>query len=195
MASTLAAAAHKPILAERFKSKVCKNFEEQGNCPYEDRCMFAHGAHELRSKEMNLADNLVTEEAIKAFQKARSIAARSAQKKRERDAVRGMKDSSESPRSDAGAAAAAAVVAPLTPLLLNERQETTDSVTPTHTPTHTPRRTYIFEYDPAKYVSPLAAAMLCRPKVVDSCHCDQCRATGADCHDAGAQKADAILLA
>jgi hypothetical protein len=58
---------HKPILAERFKTKMCQNYEREGFCPYEARCMFAHGEHELRTKEMNYRDNLVTEEAIKEF--------------------------------------------------------------------------------------------------------------------------------
>jgi len=58
---------HKPILAEQFKTKMCQNYEKTGSCPYEIRCMFAHGAADLRTKEMNLADNLVTEENIKAF--------------------------------------------------------------------------------------------------------------------------------
>jgi hypothetical protein len=58
---------HKPILAERFKTKMCQNYEREGFCPYEARCMFAHGGHELRTKEMNYRDNLVTEEAIREF--------------------------------------------------------------------------------------------------------------------------------
>jgi hypothetical protein len=61
---------HKPIHAERFKTKVCANYEKSGKCPYESRCMFAHGEHEMRSKDMNIRDNLVSEDAIRAFQKA-----------------------------------------------------------------------------------------------------------------------------
>ena len=26
---------------------MCKNFKETGNCKYGDRCLFAHGDHEL----------------------------------------------------------------------------------------------------------------------------------------------------
>lgn len=70
---------HKPILAERFKTKMCKNFVEHGHCPYVFRCMFAHGDHELRTKQMNLADGLYTEEAIKAFKRARYEAEKAAQ--------------------------------------------------------------------------------------------------------------------
>lgn len=149
--------------------------------------MFAHGEHELRSKEMNLADNLVTEEAIKAFQKARAIANRSAQKKRERDAMRtSMKESTESPR--AGAPAQLDVEA-LTPL---PREESTSSIDAPLSPSHTTNKTYVMEYDETKYVSPLAAAMLCRPKLVDSCHCASCR-VGTEGHDIAT--ADTILLA
>jgi hypothetical protein len=61
---------HKPILAERFKTKMCRNYELHGSCPYVHRCMFAHGEHEMRTKAQNLADNLVTEEAIKDFHRA-----------------------------------------------------------------------------------------------------------------------------
>jgi hypothetical protein len=59
---------HKPILAERFKTKLCRTFSDTGSCPYEERCMFAHGEANLRTKEMNLADKLTTEDAIRNFQ-------------------------------------------------------------------------------------------------------------------------------
>eukprot|EP00388_Colpodella_angusta_P010688 GDKJ01027734.1.p1 GENE.GDKJ01027734.1~~GDKJ01027734.1.p1 ORF type:complete len:301 (+),score=35.05 GDKJ01027734.1:113-904(+) len=61
------------ILAERFKTKVCRNFITQGFCPYESRCMFAHGDAEMRTAEMNIRDGLFTEEAIKAFKRAYRI--------------------------------------------------------------------------------------------------------------------------
>jgi hypothetical protein len=60
-------AAHKPLLADRFKTKLCETFERQGYCSYDARCMFAHGSDDLRSKEMNLLDGLVTEDAIRNF--------------------------------------------------------------------------------------------------------------------------------
>jgi hypothetical protein len=72
---------NKPILAERFKTKLCQNYVVHGNCPYEIRCMFAHGDCEMRSKEMNLAAGLVTEDAIKKFQRDRMIAARHEKKR------------------------------------------------------------------------------------------------------------------
>jgi hypothetical protein len=69
---------HKPLLAERFKTKMCRSYERTGSCPYVHRCMFAHGDHELRNKAMNLADGLVTEEAIKYFKRMNYEAQRSA---------------------------------------------------------------------------------------------------------------------
>jgi hypothetical protein len=58
---------HKPLLAERFKTNLCQAFERQGRCEYDARCMFAHGSDDLRSKEMNLLDGLVTDDAIRNF--------------------------------------------------------------------------------------------------------------------------------
>lgn len=58
-----------PVLAERYKTKYCKNFVQYQHCPYEERCMFAHGEEELRTVEDNVRDGLVTEEAIKTFQR------------------------------------------------------------------------------------------------------------------------------
>lgn len=57
----------KPILAERFKTKMCKNFVATGACPYTNHCMFAHGEEQLRTCEDNIRDGLTTENAIKAF--------------------------------------------------------------------------------------------------------------------------------
>lgn len=58
----------KHILASRYKTKLCKSFLATGRCPYEVRCMFAHGEEEVRTSEQNIADGLTTEEAIKIFQ-------------------------------------------------------------------------------------------------------------------------------
>ncbi|RNF00626.1 Zinc finger protein CTH1 [Trypanosoma rangeli] len=67
--------AARPILAERYKTKFCRNYMETGMCLYGWRCMFAHGAHELRTPEMNFHDGLVTEEAIRAFRRRRAAPA------------------------------------------------------------------------------------------------------------------------
>lgn len=34
----------------RKKYESCKNFREKGNCKYGDRCLFAHGDHELTKR-------------------------------------------------------------------------------------------------------------------------------------------------
>ena len=33
------------------KSQLCKKFIENGYCPYEKRCKFAHGLHELKKND------------------------------------------------------------------------------------------------------------------------------------------------
>jgi hypothetical protein len=58
-----------PRLAERFKTKLCRNWVTTGSCPYEQRCMFAHGDDEMRTREWNFRDGLTTETAIKEFQR------------------------------------------------------------------------------------------------------------------------------
>uniref|UniRef100_A0A0A9YKG1 Zinc finger CCCH domain-containing protein 9 n=1 Tax=Lygus hesperus TaxID=30085 RepID=A0A0A9YKG1_LYGHE len=63
----------KHILAERFKTKLCKNFCATGECPYANHCMFAHGNTELRTCRDNIRDGLVTEEAIKAFHHQQAV--------------------------------------------------------------------------------------------------------------------------
>lgn len=68
------------ILAERYKTKMCRNYTAAGHCPYESRCMFAHGDHELRTTEMNIRDGLFSEEAIRSFQRAMVLRARQAQR-------------------------------------------------------------------------------------------------------------------
>jgi hypothetical protein len=57
-----------PILAQRFKTKPCRTWGDTGTCPYQERCMFAHGDADRRTKEENVRDGLTTEAAIKSFQ-------------------------------------------------------------------------------------------------------------------------------
>ncbi|KAG8338890.1 putative Zinc finger C x8 C x5 C x3 H type (and similar) [Trypanosoma vivax] len=59
----------KTLLAERYKTKLCKNFMELSFCPYGFICMFAHGEEELRTPKMNVEDGLSTEESIRVFQR------------------------------------------------------------------------------------------------------------------------------
>jgi len=41
--------------AVRYKTKMCKNWQMSQKCPYGPRCLFAHGAKELRSHTLNQA--------------------------------------------------------------------------------------------------------------------------------------------
>ncbi|KAM6462435.1 mRNA decay activator protein ZFP36L2 isoform 2-T3 [Liasis olivaceus] len=38
-----------PINSTRYKTELCRPFEESGACKYGEKCQFAHGFHELRS--------------------------------------------------------------------------------------------------------------------------------------------------
>lgn len=38
----------KRISSGRYKTELCRPFEETGECKYGEKCQFAHGAHELR---------------------------------------------------------------------------------------------------------------------------------------------------
>jgi hypothetical protein len=37
----------------RYKTKMCKNWQQSEKCPYGPRCLFAHGAKEMRSYSVN----------------------------------------------------------------------------------------------------------------------------------------------
>lgn len=37
-----------PVASSRYKTELCRPFEENGKCKYGDKCQFAHGKHELR---------------------------------------------------------------------------------------------------------------------------------------------------
>lgn len=60
---------HKPILADRFRTKLCRNYAQTGECPYFHRCMFAHGEQDLRTKADNVRDGLFSEDAIRTFKR------------------------------------------------------------------------------------------------------------------------------
>jgi hypothetical protein len=64
----------KPSTAERqrafslrFRTALCEKYEIYGSCPYQCKCMFAHGPGELRTPEMNEADELISDKAIRSF--------------------------------------------------------------------------------------------------------------------------------
>jgi hypothetical protein len=67
------------VIAERFRTKLCRNYLQHPDhpCPYEDRCMFAHGDHELRTATQNMLDGLMSEEAIREFKRKETDSARS----------------------------------------------------------------------------------------------------------------------
>lgn len=48
-AAAAAAAAAANINTSRYKTELCRPYEESGSCKYGDKCQFAHGAHELRT--------------------------------------------------------------------------------------------------------------------------------------------------
>eukprot|EP00743_Colponemidia_sp_Colp-15_P009220 GILK01010067.1.p1 GENE.GILK01010067.1~~GILK01010067.1.p1 ORF type:complete len:261 (+),score=8.76 GILK01010067.1:30-785(+) len=73
IADATAPLAKDKILAERFKTQMCRNYERKGSCPYENKCMFAHGDADVRTPEMNVRDGLFTEEAIEAFRRAQRL--------------------------------------------------------------------------------------------------------------------------
>eukprot|EP00672_Neobodo_designis_P000811 CAMPEP_0174878044 /NCGR_PEP_ID=MMETSP1114-20130205/82561_1 /TAXON_ID=312471 /ORGANISM="Neobodo designis, Strain CCAP 1951/1" /LENGTH=292 /DNA_ID=CAMNT_0016113431 /DNA_START=269 /DNA_END=1147 /DNA_ORIENTATION=+ len=58
-----------PIIAERFKTKMCKNYETTAQCQYGARCMFAHGARELRTTEQNMADGITNQGSVYALRR------------------------------------------------------------------------------------------------------------------------------
>ena len=37
-------------MVKRLKYEMCKNFREKGQCKYGDKCLFAHGEHELTKR-------------------------------------------------------------------------------------------------------------------------------------------------
>ncbi|CAF1000854.1 unnamed protein product [Brachionus calyciflorus] len=39
---------HKPINYGRYKTEMCRQFSENGECKYGDKCQFAHGINELK---------------------------------------------------------------------------------------------------------------------------------------------------
>ncbi|CAL1531312.1 unnamed protein product [Lymnaea stagnalis] len=40
---------HRSVNSSRYKTELCRPFEESGSCKYGDKCQFAHGYHELRN--------------------------------------------------------------------------------------------------------------------------------------------------
>lgn len=45
---TKVSASHKPINYGRYKTEMCRQYSENGECKYGDKCQFAHGLNELK---------------------------------------------------------------------------------------------------------------------------------------------------
>jgi len=48
----------------RKKYEMCKNFKEKGICKYGEKCLFAHGEHELSRRETEIKKIEVIEKTI-----------------------------------------------------------------------------------------------------------------------------------
>lgn len=59
--------ARKRLFATRFKTEMCRTYSAEGACPYEGRCMFAHGAGDLRTEAMNERDGLTSALAVREW--------------------------------------------------------------------------------------------------------------------------------
>ena len=42
----------------RYKTMLCKHYDTQKGCVYNEKCQFAHGAHELKST-INVKKNII----------------------------------------------------------------------------------------------------------------------------------------
>lgn len=51
--STLAYQDNTALDPVRYKTKLCKNWQQQEKCPYGPRCLFAHGTKEMRTYSVN----------------------------------------------------------------------------------------------------------------------------------------------
>ncbi|KAJ9470715.1 Zinc finger protein zfs1 [Diplonema papillatum] len=48
----------KDTILRLYKTKICKNWQSSGACPYHAKCMFAHGYPELREQTQRSAEAL-----------------------------------------------------------------------------------------------------------------------------------------
>ena len=56
-------------VAARFKTRLCTKYEDTGDCPYATHCVFAHGAKDLRTEALNIAEGIVDAEGISRYRK------------------------------------------------------------------------------------------------------------------------------
>ena len=67
---------HSRLFVQRFKTTLCEKYQAEGTCPYADRCMFAHGADDLRTEAMNIMEGLINDSAVRKWQRRRRAAVR-----------------------------------------------------------------------------------------------------------------------
>lgn len=48
-ASSTSSSSKLPVKCDRYKTELCRTYEENGTCRYGDKCQFAHGAAEMRT--------------------------------------------------------------------------------------------------------------------------------------------------
>eukprot|EP00744_Colponema_vietnamica_P002232 GILI01003551.1.p1 GENE.GILI01003551.1~~GILI01003551.1.p1 ORF type:complete len:560 (-),score=81.01 GILI01003551.1:783-2462(-) len=65
--SDMAVSDRRTILCERFRTHLCRSFEQGRNCQFGFKCNFAHSEAEKRTLAMNVKDGLFTQEDIDAF--------------------------------------------------------------------------------------------------------------------------------
>ena len=51
----------------KFKTEMCKNWEKSSSCPYNTKCRFAHGKHELMAKELEANPNYRIKDCLSFF--------------------------------------------------------------------------------------------------------------------------------
>lgn len=51
----------------KYKTEMCKNWERFSRCPYNNKCRFAHGKHELMSKEAETNPNYKAKDCLNFF--------------------------------------------------------------------------------------------------------------------------------
>lgn len=52
---------------KKYKTEMCKNWEKNGTCPYNNKCRFAHGKKEFFSKELEFNPNYKARDCYNFF--------------------------------------------------------------------------------------------------------------------------------
>jgi len=51
----------KPVIAEAYKTRLCRHFLDDNDCPFGQKCVFAHGEHDLKEPLKPLVDSSVVD--------------------------------------------------------------------------------------------------------------------------------------